>query len=361
MTEAFTTRHSAFGMASIQYPVDRIRHACAAKLGADIMTRLSLGKLPEMEMTRWALEQFFGPPAKDKVKLFIGKAVIQGRATNRNDILDALYETETTGKPMDALIRDWGSGFQADIKVGVHKTRNIPLSEYLQAEINKQLINFRDERHDPDWQKWGDYTRRMRRNKENFLKREILGEVTPEGRQVQSRLEQAVAEIVNDANKGIQFAKMLLKEIRRILTDDAYPYQPLFRRDIAELGRVVTDKQRAYQKALDGIRERESETGLTGFLFGHATMEHLTETLFLELQEYLLAALKLRARQEAVDVCDVTLARIGDEGKVIDDKTNERTGDTGLMAELTNLEKTLNRLKDEFDARKSDFSKPQDD
>jgi hypothetical protein len=361
LTEAFTTRHSAFGMASIQYPADRIKHACAAKLGADIMTRLSIGKLPEMGMTEWVLKSFFGPPSKEKVKLFIGTSDVDGRRTTRNDILDALYQTETAGKSIDLLVRDWVADLLGDVRRGAHKTKNVPLSEYLQAEINKQLINFRDERHDPDWQKWGDYTRRIRQNKQNFLKREILGEVTPEGKRIRSRLEDAVAEIVNDANKGIQFAKMLLKEMRRIITDDAYPYLPLFRRDVGDLGRVVTDKQNAYQRALSGIRERESESGLTKLLFYQSTMDHLTETLFAELQEYLIAALKLRARQEAIDLCTVTLAKIGEEGHIIDDKSDERVGDTGLMGELIDLEKTLGLLMDEFSRRKDDFSKPQDD
>ena len=361
LTEAFTTRHSAFGMTSIRYPADRIKHACAAKLGEDIMTRLSVGKLPEMEMTRWVFEQFFAPPEKAKVNLFIGKTMVEGKPVFRNSILDALNETETPGKSIEALIREWCAELQANVKTGVHKTRNIPLSQFLQAEIAKQLINFRDERYDPDWQKWGGYVRKMRGNKENFLKREILGEVTPEGRQIQSRLEVAVAEIVNDANKGIQFAKLLLKEMRLIITEDAHPYRPLFRKEAAELGRKVTEKQKAYQSAIDAIRQRENESGLTKLLFGRDTMEHLITTAFAELEEYLILALKLRARQESLDICEAILIRLGQEGYIIDDKTKERSEDTGLMRELMELEKTLNLLKQEFVARKKDFSNPQDD
>jgi hypothetical protein len=361
LSEAFTTRHSAFGMASIQYPADRIKHACAAKLGADIMSRLSIGKLPEMGMTDWVLKSFFGPPAQEKVKLFIGIADVDGRRTTRNDILDALNQTKTPGTSIEMLVREWVADLQADVKRGAHKTKNVPLSEYLQSEINKQLINFRDERYDPDWQKWGQYAERMRGNKENFLRREILGEVTPEGKRIRSRLEDAVAEIVNDANKGIQFAKMLLKEMRRIITDDAFPYLPLFRREVDDLGRMVTDKQKAYQLELNAIREREIESGLTRLLFGRTTMDYLTETLFARLQEYLIAALKLRARQEAIDLCTTTLARIGEEGHIINDKTDERVHDTGLMGELISLEKTLRCLMDEFSKRRDDFSKPQDD
>ena len=102
-------------------------------------------------------------------------------------------------------------------------------------------------------------------------------------------------------------------------------------------------------------------SGLTRLLFGQGTMEHLTETLFAELLEYLVAALKLCARQEAIDLCTVTLAKIGEEGHILDDKSDERVGDTGLMGELIDLETTLGRLMDEFSKRKDDFSKPQDD
>jgi hypothetical protein len=361
LTEAFTTRHSAFGMTSIRYPADRIRHACAAKLGEDIMTRLSQGKLPEMQMTRWIFEQFFAPPERAKVKLFIGRAVVEGKPIHRNDILDALNETETPGKQVEALAREWCMGLQSNVKMGAHKTRNLPLSQFLQAEINQVLINFRDETYDPDWQKWGGYVRRMRSNKQNYLKREILGDVTPEGRRIPARLELAIADIVNDANKGIQFAKMLLTEMRLILTEDAYLYQPVFRKEAAELGRLVIEKQKSYQRTLDEIRHRENESGLTKLLFYHATMEHLTETLFAELQEYLIMALKLRSRQEAIDICDTILTRIGQEGHVIDDRTKARTDDTGLMRELIELEKTVSMLKQEFTTRKNDFSKPQED
>jgi hypothetical protein len=361
LSEAFTTRHSAFGMAAIRYPIDRIKHACAAKLGEDIMARLSLGKLPETQMTRWVFEQFFGPPEKSKVKLFIGNTVIDGKSVNRNDILDALMGTDTPGKSMEALVRGWCADLQSNVKMGAHKTRNMPLSQFLQAQIAQQLINFRDERYDHDPDKWGGYARQMHANRENFLKREILGEVTPEGKPISPRLDLAVAEIVNDANKGIQFAKLLLKEIRLILTEDAHRYQPVFRKEAADLDRLVTEKQNAYQRTLDKVRQRESETGLTKFLFGHATMEHLIETLFAELQEYLILALKLRARLEAIGICDAILDRIGQEGHVIDDKTKARTDDTGLMHELIQLEKTLGVLKLEFAARKNDFSKPQED
>lgn len=361
LSEAFTTRHSAFGMTAIRYPIDRVKHACAAKLGEDIMGRLSQGKQPEMEMARWIFEQFFGPPEKAKIRLFIGKAVVEGKPVHRNDILDALLETETPGKSMESLVREWGAELQSSVRIGAHKARNIPLSQFLQAQINQQLINFRDERFDPDWQKWGGYTRKMRANKESFLKREILGDTTAEGKRIPARLELAVAEIVNDANKGIQFAKMMLKEIRLILSEDAYPYQAVFRKEAAELGRLVTEKQNAYQRALDGIRHRENESGLTKALFGKATMLHLTETLFSELQEYMILALKWRARQEAIAICDAILTRIGEEGHVIDDKTKLRTDDTGLMRELIELEKTLGLLKQEFTARKNEFSKPQED
>ena len=133
----------------------------------------------------------------------------------------------------------------------------MPVSEFLRAEVNKELLNFRNERFDPDWQKWGDYARAIRRNKERFLKTQIRGDVTPQGKVIQSRLDQGVAEIVNDANKGIQFAKMMLKTMRQVLTDDALPYLPLFRREAGELGQDRHPKQSDFERTLNQIGARD--------------------------------------------------------------------------------------------------------
>jgi len=357
LTEAFTTRHSAFGLTSIQYPADRIRHACAARLGVDVMHRLATGKLPEMEMTKWVRETFF----RDSVSLYNGKRTVQGRLTEANDLLDALYESDVPGKTLDSIVQNWRTTVEGDVKNEQYRVRNVPLSDYLRAEVERQLVALRDDRYDPDWQKWGDYSRTIRRNKENFLKTEILGGATPDGKPVLSRLDRAVADIVNDENKGIQFARMLLKEIRRILSDDAYPYLSALRREITDLHRVVADKQNAYQKTLAEIRARENEAGLKRLLFGKATMDQLTGAFFRQVGEYLSACIKLRARQEAMDICQRVLDHIGVEQHIVDEKGADAVSETGLLARLTSLEKTLKILRDGLDFRRQEFSKPKSD
>lgn len=357
LAEAFTTRHSTFGMASIQYPADRIKLACASKLSSDIVQRLLVGNVPEAEPTKWVMENFFD----SKVALYIGKIVVGGRQEDRHDILSALYKSDLPGRTMESSIRDWLSGLQNDARTGVARSRNLPLSEFLRAEIDKHLVNYNSERQDPDPNKWGDYMRALRRNRENFVKTQITGDVSPNGKEIPSRLRQAVAEIVNDESKGIRFAKTVLLEIRRVLTHDAFPYLPLLSRQVNELTRLVEDKQRSYQALLGQIRQRENESGLTRLLFGGQTMEYLLEQLYRELEQYLVGALKLRARQEALEVCKSVLETIGDEGHVLDEKTGERAEDTGLLGELTSLERALKRLKEQFDARIEEYSKPQED
>ncbi len=357
LAEAFSTRHSAFGLAAIRYPADRVKLACSAKLSADIMQRLAVGKPPDINVMQWVREDFF----TKQVSLYVGKMVIQGRQEDRNDILAALYQSDTPGKTLESAIREWVVSVQTDVKNGTPRLRNMPVSEFLRAEVNKELLNFRNERFDPDWQKWGDYARAIRRNKERFLKTQIRGDVTPQGKVIQSRLDQGVAEIVNDANKGIQFAKMMLKTMRQVLTDDALPYLPLFRREAGELGKIVTQKQSDFERTLNQIRERETESGLTRAIFGRLTMDYLLERFFKEMEQYLVSALKLRARQEAIDLCEEILRKIGQEGHIIDDQSEEREGDTGLFGELIGLEKTLKRLKEQFEARLHEFSKPEQD
>jgi hypothetical protein len=356
LTEAFTTRQSAFGITSMQYPADRIKRALAAKLGADIMRRLATGKEPSGEFGKWVRETLF---FKD-LDLFAGNALIDGREVYRNDILDFLYRTDQPGRTLPSVIDDRITELQQAINSESYRVNNMTLSQFLKAQVEHILVNIRDENFEPDPQKWGDWSRWLRRNKEQFLKIEALGETNAFNVRTPSKLETAIGSIVNDPEKGIAYAKALLKELRRTLTDDAYPYIPTFNREATQLAGDIQFQQRTYQAKLAEIQKREHEGWLTRVMFGGAEIRQLTADFVNGLRSYLQDVVKQRARREAIEICQVILTRIGEEG-VIDAKTGNRVGESGLSQELLALESSLDSLATDFDALRKEYSKPNED
>jgi hypothetical protein len=296
---------------------------------------------------------------RDKVALYIGPRIIKGRPEQFHDILDALYATGEPGKTLDVVVRDWGTRVRNDIRSRAHAAQNMTSSQYIQMVIEEQLLQLRDDdAGEKDWQRWGTYPRMMRVNKEKFLRTEIIGERDADGRGHVSRLDEAVSELVNDPEKGIGFAKMVLKQMRIILTEPAHPYQKLFESDVNQLQKTVGQRRKAYQDTLNELRLRETEGSLKRALFP-GTIPHLETVTIENFQEYMLTAVKLRSRKEAIDICIRVLEHVGDESHVIDEK--RRTEETGLMRKLTELENSLAELKSTFDARKEEFSKPEQD
>ncbi|MCW5976553.1 MAG: hypothetical protein KIT09_00675 [Bryobacteraceae bacterium] len=356
LTEAFTTRQSSFGLTSMQYPADRIKRALAAKLSADIVRRLKTGQPPAGEFGRWVQEQFFDR----EVDLFIGTAMIEGRPTQRNAILDALYRSSQPGKTIVDAVEEHVQAVQHTAETRGYEGRSMTLSQYLRSEVERALVKIRDENFDRDPMKWGDWMRWIKENKEGFLAREIVGSVAPNGERTPARLETAFSGIVNDSEKGITFARHLAKEMRRILTDEAFPYRATFRREAEQLSETIQSARAAYEDKLALIQRHEHQRWLVRTMFGGAEIEHLRNGFFENLREYLKAVVRQRSRQEAIHICDVILERLGDEGR-IDDRTGDRVGDFGIAGDLLKLENTLEKLARALDQTREEYSKPVED
>ena len=357
LTEAFTTRQSTFGLTSMQYPADRIKRALAAKLSADIVRRLKTGQPPAAgEFGKWVQEQFF----HREVDLFIGTSMIEGRPTQRNAILDALYRSGQPGKTVIDAVEEHVQEVQHTAETRGYEARSMTLSQFLRAEVERALVNIRDENYDRDPMKWGDWMRWMKGNREAFLEREILGHTSSTGEFTPSRLEIAFSSIVNDSEKGITFARQLVKEMRRILTDEAFQYRAAFRREAEQLSGTIQSTRGAFEEKLGLIQRHEHQGWLTRTMFGGAEIEHLRSGFFQDLRDYLKAVVRQRSRQEAIHISDKILERLGDEGR-IDEKTGNRVGDFGIAGDLLKLENALEQLARSLDQTQEEYSKPTED
>jgi hypothetical protein len=361
LSEVFTMNHSAFGLASIQYPADRIKRALGAKLAADIMRRLAQGEPPKGEFGKWVRETFFkGGYEESQFEFFIGDVTLNdGRRVHRHDILDALYKTSKPGAKIDSVIEEQVDKLQNDVSAGVYKLNRIPLSQFLRSQEEQILINVRDEpSNNPD--KWGDWCKWLRRNKQDFLTQQIFGSVNSLNQKTPSHLETAIGIFVNKPDLGLAFAKDLLREIRTTLTHEAYPYLPRFRREAEELTSVVQKCSQEYKRNWSEIQKRETERGIAARIFGGTDTEHLVGEYIKNFRQYLLAVVKLRARREAIEICEETLKVIGEEG-VIEDKTGKRVGDSGMLRSLIQLEGALKDLAAEFERIQQEYSKKDED
>jgi hypothetical protein len=355
LTEAFTKRQSAFGLTSIQYPADRIRRALGAKLGNEIMTRFAQGKVPTGEFGAWVRENF----CLNEVCMFIGATKVDGRPIHKNDILDSLYRTDQPGQTIVSVIDERINRLRNDVSGGAHRLKNMTITQFFRGQIEQLLVNIRDEHWEPSPDKWGDWCRWMRNNRDRFLREEIRGEGVGAARKP-SRLETAIETIVNDPDKGISYARVLLKELRRTITDDAYPYLSTFQREATQLTADIRGHQKTYQEKLGELEKREQEGSLVRVVFGGAEIKQLSTDILAHLREYLTKVMQLRARSEAINICQEILKRIGDEG-VVEEKTGRRSGESGLSAELIALHTHLTGLAAELNKLFQEYSKSSDD
>jgi hypothetical protein len=361
LSEVFSMRQSAFGVATIQYPADRIKRALGAKLACDIVRRLAQGQPPKGEFGKWVRETFFkGGYEQTRFDFFIGNVTLaNGQVIQRHDILDALYSTSQPGLKIQSVVDDRINQLQADIANGVYRMQQVPLSQFLRAQEQDILLNLRDQpEHNSG--KWGDWAKWLRINRGQFLEEQVLGSRDPVGHHQPSHLERAIGVFVNKPDMGIAFAREVLREIRNTVTQDAYPYLSRFRHEAEGLKAEVQRLQARAKDVWSEVQRRETEAGIRQWLFGDADREQLIKDYLTAFRGYLQAAVRLRARLEAIAICEKALAIIGEEG-VIEEKTGERTGDSGLLRALLQLENSLTDLAAGFDGIAKEYSKKGDD
>lgn len=196
-------RYFSFGLATITFPVERVRRACSANLAMDIVDFWLRKSDDEINAADYVGKYFLN--AINMVETDGGP----GREQKR-EVLDALYASsdgrqvrhDVTDRVNDAVFRvkDRGTD-RSDTSWG----------NLLREEVAKIDRDWNGERME-DPKLWGAYVMRMRGNQEIYL------------RQLKEKLDAQVVKLINNEHRGIGFALAVLDAFENRLTQETDGY-----------------------------------------------------------------------------------------------------------------------------------------
>jgi hypothetical protein len=322
--QKFITRYSSFGMASITVPADRIEHACAYKLAADVVDHwgsLSHADFNPATLTEVVLKELF--PA---MKVFEGNHAANGVIEQRHDIQDALNDDgRRQGNKLHSLINQAITQTAREVNDGIHRQKNQSLTQYLRATVEREQGKLRNDR--PDQQQWGDYARAVHFNKEELVQSS------------QDLLHQEVARIINEQHQSVGYAVELLKQIAHVLHDENREYIPAFAKAREQEIKRVEEERRQLDRLLADISRHEARSNWDGrkkTILNH-DVKLFEETAF----AYLRSILRTQIYGAAKEACERLVSYIGmaertDRGEMLTE---------GLIGELYTLGGQLESLK----------------
>lgn len=217
----FPQNYLTFGLSSIQFPVDRVLNACAARLAGQVVS--------------WWQNPTPSPSAmRDVIKTEILPSLKLAESENDHQLLDSISLGDNL-KPYSKEVTDWISG--------VRKKRNdlnIPLENlqrFISTEQEKYAPHFSDSHPDP--KHWSDYFQKMWDNLQNLI---------PLKRQ---ELRKTVYKLLEDRFRGPKFARQFLEVLQEVLTDYRNQFDQLRQKDWLPKERSAANSLQALLKQID--------------------------------------------------------------------------------------------------------------
>jgi Tubulin like len=185
----FPQNFLTFGLSSIQFPVDRVLNACAARLARRVVS--------------WWQNPTPSPAAmRDVIKTEILPSLSLAESENDHQIVDTISLGDNM-KPYSKEVADWVASIRKK-----RNDLNIPfenLQKFISVEQEKYAPHFNDSHPDP--KHWSDYFQKMWDNLQNLI---------PQKRQ---ELRQTVYKLLEDRFRGPKFARQFLEVLQEVLTD----------------------------------------------------------------------------------------------------------------------------------------------
>ncbi len=185
----FPQNFLTFGLSSIQFPVDRVLNACAARLARQVVS--------------WWQNPTPSPAAmRDVIKTEILPNLKLAESESDHQIIDSISLGDNM-KPYSKEVADWVAT--------IRKKRNdlsIPfenLQKFVSVEQEKYAPHFNDSHPDPKF--WSDYFQKMWDNLQNLIP------------QKRKQLRQTVYGLLEDRFRGPKFTRQFLEVLQEVLTD----------------------------------------------------------------------------------------------------------------------------------------------
>ena len=296
----------SFGLASVRFPVDRVRTALAARLGAELVGS-------------WLNVQGEHRGSKEQFETFLAKHKWVETA-HKAPFYDFMLQGSGGGSLLDQL-EAWKGQVDEDLMAKTDRMRT-KLSD-VDAILWSQHKDMRARTRGvgPDIQRWGEHARQIH---DNMLKLR---------KQTEAELEKAIAQAVDDPLQGTKHALWLIDELRNTFE--------LYREGYLQVAKVVAEggpSEKDLNEFLghfDPIADTmwKSVTGLAGKELRGKADEFLTL-----LERHHRIQLELKVREVGAVMFGNLIAKLADlRGRV--EKVEQMLGT--LRGELHALEKTV--------------------
>ena len=217
----FPQNYLTFGLSSIQFPVDRVLNACAARLARHVVS--------------WWQNPTPSPSAmRDVIKTEILPSLSLAESENDHQLLDSISLGDNL-KPYSKEVADWVSSIRKK-----RNDLNIPfenLQRFVSVEQEKYTPHFNDSHPDP--KHWSDYFQKMWDNLQNLI---------PLKRQ---ELRQTVYKLLEDRFRGPKFTRQFLEVLQEVFTDYRNQFDQARQKDWLPKEKSTTNALQALLKQID--------------------------------------------------------------------------------------------------------------
>ncbi len=217
----FPQNYLTFGLSSVQFPVDRVLNACAARLAGHVVS--------------WWQNPTPSPAAmRDVIKTEILPSLSLAESESDHQLLDSISLGDNL-KPYSKEVADWVSGIRKK-----RNDLNIPfenLQRFVSVEQEKYAPRFNDSHPDP--KHWSDYFQKMWDNLQNLI---------PTKRQ---ELRQTVYKLLEDRFRGPKFTRQFLEVLQEVFTDYRNQFDQARQKDWLPREKSAANSLQALLKQID--------------------------------------------------------------------------------------------------------------
>ena len=299
----------SFGLSTIEIPISQIRASLANRLAKDLVNW-------------WLNESAQLPP--QMLELVRGDVLKRMRLTEK-ELIDDLSTAKD--KKITSLIFDWVNKIKSDITAenrlkctqqGVNalsgeKGNILQFVPYLEDKVT----TFRSENLNelsPDARVHGEYLQNMYRNRDAIINR---------GRK---ELEDELYRILEDRNRGVQFAEVFLITLDQIFTSMAEK----FRKEQERYTKVENNQNRQYEEAKQSINEFKDKFGVTK----QSKMEQYCESALQGVESSANAVIRRKSRTLGLEVIE----RLQEHREM-------------LVRRLNRFQQRIKQLRDDFNKK----------
>ena len=297
----FSCRYSSLGLSKLHVPVQRIAMLVRHQLAGDLVDYWL--RKPEIPST---MDELIA-------RQFLPRLRLAERGRNGNFYRD--LNGVGQGQPLDEALRQIFVAARADFLQGAAQPN---IGERLREWLNENVLNGQLDNSNPDTNRWGSLTRLVYFQNSEALYTKVVAE-----------LDGVVREILAAPTQRVEFAREVLRRIGNLLEEQRQEF--------------TKQAERAKVRAADALRDMTERLNWLGDCHGVFTRRTIVEVALGFAEQR--ANFELRAQ-----ICDAIVRITGRLADLIgrgtvskDAKGREMVVETGLLKQLSDLERTLER------------------